>query len=69
MALNRSHKDFPEYERKWKALIQEEEKEIAAEEEREGDVRPCQDGPVDAIRKKYNMKRSALKKEYRHLYR
>jgi len=68
MRLNKAHPDYPEFKRRWEELVQAEICDVAKEDEKRDDLRPCQDGPADAIRKKYNIMRSALQKEYGYLY-
>lgn len=68
--VNRNHEDYPEFRRRWQALFEESEKEIAEAEAEEGKKSGPHgmDGPLTAIHRKYGLRFAALKEEYKHLY-
>ena len=64
MAVNEQHPDYPEYLKKWDALVRkmkEEEKACRPSGTLDG-------GTLSDIWRKYNLKFKELKKEYKHLF-
>lgn len=71
MALNKKHKDYPEFRRRWDEIIEESMKEmdvVMAEEEKKDECDRGLDGPSTAVSRKYGKQLAALQREYKHLY-
>jgi len=68
MPVDRRHKDYPEFRRRWEKIFEESEKEIAEIESIELRSPPCQDGQLTAIHRKYGLQFAALQREFKHLY-
>lgn len=70
MRLNRQHRDFPEFEAKWNALVAQYKTDYAEAEAKAkadgGHGFDCQ--TIGSVTKRFHQNLTALQKEYQHLY-
>lgn len=65
MAIDKKHKDFPEYMKKCERLREQMSAEL---EKIPGSARPALDGDMSKVHRKYSKKLKELQADYRHLF-